>query len=307
MLEGEQYFMRQNRKPHIIGIIFVMPWILGFLIFQLYPILASLYYSLCEYSILRPPDFIGIDNYVQLFADEKFYLAIYNTLYICLISVPLNLVFSLLMALLLSLEVKGQHIYRTIFYIPSVVSVVASSVVWLWILNPEYGILNTALGYLGLPQPVWLADPVFTKPSLVMMGLWGSGGTMIIYLSAIKGVPQSLYEAADLDGAGAWRKFRNITIPAISTATLFQLITGLISGFQYFTQAFVLIGGSNNISAGGPQNSLLFYALYLYHQGFKWLKMGTASAMAWILFLLTALVTFVVFKTSLKWVYHETE
>lgn len=297
--------MKQEKKFFIIGLLFAMPWIIGFIIFSLYPILASLFYSLTEFNVLQPAKFVGLANYKELITDSKFYKSLYNTLYISVFGVPLNLLFSLAMAMLLSLEVKGQAIYRTIYYIPSVISVVASSVIWVWVLNPEYGILNTALGYLGLPQPVWLSDPVFTKPSLIMMGMWGSGGTMLIYLAAIKGVPQSYYEAADLDGAGAWKKFTHITLPAISPATLFQLIMGLIFSFQYFTQAYIFISGSNNgVQPGGPENSLLFYAIYLYQQGFSFLKMGVASAMAWILFIIIVAVTLVLFKTSLKWVYY---
>lgn len=298
--------MKQQKKFFIIGLMFAMPWIIGFLVLNLYPIIASFYYSLTEYSVLQPPKFVGLDNYKYLFIDnQRFYLALYNTAYICLFSVPLNLLFSLAMAMLLSLQVKGQSIYRTIYYLPSVISVVASSVIWVWVLNPDYGILNTILGFLHLPQPVWLADPVFTKPSLIMMGMWASGGTMLIYLAAIKGVPQSLYEAAELDGAGAWKKFRHITIPAISTATLFQLVMGIIYSFQYFTQAYIFINGSGNaIQEGGPENSMLFYAIQLFMEGFKFLKMGVASAMAWILFLIIVAVTYIVFKTSLKWVYY---
>lgn len=299
--------MKQQKKFFIIGLLFAMPWIIGFIIFSLYPIGASFVYSLSEYNIFQPPKFVGLDNFTALFHDSKFFLSLYNTLYICVFSVPANILFSLAMALLLSLEVKGQPVYRTIYYIPSVVSVVASSVLWVWVLNPEYGVLNTLLGYLNLPQPVWLQDPIFTKPSMILMGLWGSGGMMLIYLAAIKGVPQSLYEAADLDGAGAWKKFRHITIPAISPATLYQLITGLIAAFQYFTQAYIFISGTSNdtgAGGGGPQNSLLFYAVYLYHQGFTFLNMGIASAMAWLLFILIVIVSVIIFKTSLKWVYY---
>lgn len=298
--------MKQQKKFFKMGLLFAMPWIIGFLVFNLYPIMASFYYSLTEYNVLQPPKFVGLDNYKYLFNDNsRFNASLLNTLYICVFSVPLNLIFSLGMAMLLSMQVKGQSIYRTIYYLPSVISVVASSVVWVWVLNPEYGILNTVLGLFHLPQPVWLADPIFTKPALILMGMWASGGTMLIYLAAIKGVPQSLYEAADLDGAGAWKKFRHITIPAISTTTLFQLIMGLIYGFQYFTQAYVFISGSNNSTAdGGPENSLLFYAIQLYQEGFRFLNMGVASAMAWILFIFIVIVTYIVFKTSLKWVYY---
>jgi len=297
--------MEQKRKFFVTGALFASPWVIGFVIFSLYPIVASFYFSLTEYNVLQPAVFVGLNNYKELFTEAKFFKSLYNTLYMCVFGVPLNLVFALAMALLLNLEVKGQAIYRTIYYLPSVISVVASAVIWIWVLHPEYGLLNTTLGALGLPQPVWLADPVYTKPSLIMMGMWGSGGTMIIYLAALKGVPKSLYEAAELDGAGPWKKFTKITIPAISTATLFQLVIGLIHAFQYFTQAFIFIEGTNHATMpGGPENSLLFYAIYLYQQAFSYLKFGTASAMAWILFIIIVIVTVIVFRTSLKWVYY---
>ncbi|MDI3312030.1 MAG: sugar ABC transporter permease [Thermoanaerobacterium sp.] len=181
--------------------------------------------------------------------------------------------------------------------------IVASSILWVWILNPQYGILNMLLGFLHLPQPSWLVDPRFTKPSLIMMDTWRAGGMILIYLAALQGIPQTLYEAAEIDGAGPLAKFFNITIPAISPVTLFQLIMGLISSFQYFTQAFMFSSGTN-FQVGGPENSMLFYSLYLYQNAFIFLKMGYASAMAWILFVIVAIVTVIVFKTSLKWIYY---
>lgn len=300
-------FHKKESRNTIIGILFALPWIIGFLMFSLYPILASLVYSFTEYSLFQPPKFLGLANYITLFKDDKFYMALYNTFFIATIGLAVKLIYSLAMALLLNLNVKGMSIYRTIYYIPSIVPVVASSVLWIWILNPQYGLVDNFLKMIHMYQPAWCIDPRFTKPSLIMMDSWASGGTMIIFLSALQSVPQTLYEAADLDGANVWKKFLHITIPAISPVILFQVIMGLIYSFQYFTQAFMFSSGSSYSVTGGPENSLLFYALYIYQQAFSFLKMGYASAMAWILFIIVVLVSILVFKTSIKWVYYNEE
>ncbi len=296
-----------KKKMFIYGVLFCMPWIIGFLVFNLYPIVASAYYSFTDYNLFQSPKFIGLANYKELFRDEKFLLSLKNTIYITLIGVPIQLIYALLMAMLLNMKAKGQSIYRTLYYIPSIVPIVASSVLWIWILNPQYGLLNSFLGKLGMYQPAWTSDPRFTKPSLIMMDTWRSGGTMLIYLAALQGVPKSLYEAAEIDGAGRAKKFFSITLPAISPVILFQLIMGLINSFQYFTQAFMFSSGAAHQISGGPENSMLFYSLYIYQNAFSFLKMGYASAMAWILFLIVIAVTIVIFKTSLRWVYYDAE
>ncbi len=298
---------KKRNKAIMHGILFALPWIIGFLIFQLYPIIASAYYSFTEYSLLQPPKFIGLENYTALLKDEKFLISLKNTIYITVIGVPIQLLYALIMAMLLNMKVKGKSIYRTLYYIPSIVPIVASSVLWIWILNPQYGLLNSFLGKLGLYQPAWLTDPSLTKPSLIMMDVWRSGGTMLIYLAALQGVPRNLYEAAEIDGAGKLKRFFNITLPAISPVILFQLIMGLINSFQYFTQAFMFSSGAHLQISGGPENSLLFYSIYIYQNAFSFLKMGYASAMAWILFIIVLVVTLIVFKTSLKWVYYDAE
>ncbi|MFU0799818.1 MAG: sugar ABC transporter permease [Xylanivirga thermophila] len=297
----------QEKKFIRLGLLFAMPWMVGFILFQLYPILSSFFYSLTNYNFFKDPDFIGLKNYAELFKDTKFYLSLKNTFYMVLVGVPVKLIYSLFMAMLLNKEVKGQSIYRTVYYMPSIVPIVASSVLWLWILNPQYGILNNILGALHLPQPAWTVDPRYTKVSLVIMDTWRSGGTILIYLAALQGIPRSLYEAADIDGANGWSKFWEITIPSISPVTLFQLIMGLIGAFQYFTQAFIFSSGTQLQVSGGPENSLLFYSLYLYQNGFSFLKMGYASAMAWILFIIIIIISTTILKTSLKWVSYENE
>lgn len=229
-----------------------------------------------------------------------------NTLYMTVLGTPLCLVAGLLLAVLLNQKVRAMPIFRTFFYLPSIVPLVASSMLWLWILNPQYGLLNNILQKLGLYQPNWLTDPRFTKPALLIMGVWGVGSIMIIFLAALQDVPRTLYEAAEIDGANALKRFFYITLPGISPAIFFQLIMGIINNFQYFTQAYLMIGSSTggglNVVSGGAENSLLFYALYLYQNAFNLFKMGKASAMAWILFVVVAVVTAVVFKTQDRWV-----
>jgi multiple sugar transport system permease protein len=238
-----------------------------------------------------------------MFRDEKVWLSLYNTLFMAVFGLFPHLAFALAIALLLNRNVKGQSIYRTIYFLPTLVPVVAATLLWMWLLNAQYGLINELLGRIGLPQPVWLLDPLWTKPALIMMGFWGTGTTTIMYLAALQEVPKLYYEAADIDGANAWHKFRHITLPAISPMTLFHVIMGLIGALQLFTQGYVFTEG-NKQSMGGPENSLLFYAIYLYQTAFSFLKMGYASAMAWLLFLIVFLLTIIVFKTSAKWVYY---
>jgi multiple sugar transport system permease protein len=289
------------------GFLFALPWIIGFLVFSLYPICISIYYSMTNFNIFQSPTWVGLANYKELFADEKLYKSLFNTFYMVIIGTPVSLVAGLLLAVLLNQKIKGLSIFRTIFYLPSIVPIVASSLLWLWILNPQYGLLNGALKALGMNQPNWLMDPAYTKPALIIMGLWGVGNTMIIFLASLQDVPRSLYEAAQIDGANATHQFIKITLPCISPVIFFQLIMSIISYFQYFTQSYLLIGGSTGGSgtngvSGGAENSLLFYSLYLFHNAFGYFKMGKASAMAWILFIIVVAVTAVIFKTQDRWV-----
>lgn len=290
-----------------LGLMFASPWLVGFLVFQAYPILISAYYSLTDFNLFQAPRWVGLANYRLLFSDERFYKSLYNTLYMTVFGVPLSLLVALLCALALNMEVKGQPVYRALVYLPTVVPVVAATYLWRWLLNAQYGYVNQLLGLLGLPQPLWLDDATWTKPALILMGLWLVGGTTIIYLAALKEVPKVYYEAAALDGAGWWRRLWHITLPAISPVTLFQLIIGIIGSFQYFTQAFILGQERLNTPSGGPEDSLLMYGLYLFQNAFVYLKMGYASAMAWILFLITLGVTLIILASSRRWVYYEGE
>lgn len=298
--------MKLQKQRNLWGLFFALPWIIGFLVFSLYPIVTSMYYSLTEFNLFQDPLFVGFKNYAGLFHEAKFWKSLGNTFYMTLIGTPLNLVVGLIMAMLLNQKVKGMSVYRTIFYMPTIVPVVASSLLWIWMLNPQQGLINTFLRKIGLPTPNWLGDPKMTKPALLLMGIWGTGSIMIIFLAALQDVPRSLYEAAEIDGAGAIRRFFHITLPSISPVILFQLIMSVISNFQYFTQAYLMVNSGSasslNAASGGPENSLLFYALYLYQNAFVFFKMGKASAMAWILFVIVAVVTFILFKSQDKWV-----
>ncbi|BFH17857.1 sugar ABC transporter permease [Paenibacillus melissococcoides] len=297
---------KKERHYVYLGLAFASPWIIGFLVFTVYPFFGSLYFSLTDYDLFSPPRWVGLDNYKQIIADSGFYKSLGNTFFMAFISVPITLTCSLLIALLLNTKVKGINCYRTIFYLPSVIPIVASALLWTWMLNPDFGLINMVFRALGLPDPAWLLDPRYTKPSLILMSLWGSGAGALIFLAALQGVPKQYYEAAQVDGANWWHRFWRITVPALSPIILFQLIMGLIGAFQIFTESYILAGGKvdGGKSLGGPDQSLLFYAVNLYQEAFVYLKMGYASALAWILFLIVLLITFVLLKTSGRWVYY---
>jgi len=281
------------------GVLFALPWLIGFSVFFAYPILASLYFSFCNFDGVRPPQWIGLDNFSELFAQDGLFLkSLGNTLFMVAFGVPTSICFGLGIALLLNQKVKGQAIYRTIYYLPSITPVVATSILWLWLLNPQTGLVNLGLQSLGVSNPPgWLTDPAWAKPGLILMGVWGAGGGMVIYLAALQNVPAALYEAAALDGAGMISQFRNVTLPMITPVILFNLIMGLIGSFQYFTEAYVM-------THGGPEDATLFYSLHLFNKAFFDFRMGYASAMAWVLFVITLICAIVVFKSSIKWVYY---
>lgn len=300
---AKQTGKRANARRDLwLGLAFISPWLIGFLIFTLYPIIASAYYSFCEYRVLTPPRFVGFRNYVELFTDHDYFLpSLVNTAFMFL-ELPIAVMLSVGIALLLNQKVRGMAVFRTLYYLPSVVPTVASSILWLWLLNPQYGLVNKTLEFLHLPTTEWLQNPLWSKPAFIVLDLWMIGGGVVIYLAALQGVPTHLYEAADLDGANAWQKTVAITLPAISPVIFFNVILGMIGTFQYFTQAFLMTN-----PLGGPANSTLFYALYLFQNAFAYFRMGYACAMAWVLFLLTLTATMLVFRTSARWVYYETE
>ncbi|GIV76774.1 sugar ABC transporter permease [Litorilinea aerophila] len=297
----------RTRRQLWTGLAFISLWICGFFLFNLYPMLASLYYSFTEYHIKQPLVWIGSLNYVNLVRDPLFWRSLYNTGYMVVIGVPLSLIVSFICALLLNIKIPGQSIYRVIYFLPSIVPVVASTLLWLWILNPNSGLLNTLLAEVGIRGPNWTRDPFWAKPSLILLGLWGVGNTIIIYLAGLQDIPQTLMEAAELDGASWWQRLWKITIPLVSPITLFNLIIGVIATFQYFAQAYVLSAGISPVGSGlgAPLNSTLFYSVYLYQQGFVYLKMGYASAQAWILFVIILICTVLLLRSSEHWTYYE--
>lgn len=292
---------RRTRQNFWIGVLFLAPWFIGFILFTFYPLAASFVYSFSEYHSRKPLIWVGLDNYKTMFADKLFWISLWNTLYMVIFAVPITLLTSFLCAVLLNLKVNGQSIYRVIYFLPSIVPTVASTLLWLWILNPQAGVMNTLLGHIGIQGPNWLSDPTWSKPSLILLGMWGMGGTIIIYLSGLQDVPTSLLEAAELDGANWWQRLRYITIPMVSPITLFNLITGMIFMFQYFAQAYVFRGTQG---LGSPLNSTLFYSVYLFQAGFQYLKIGYASAMAWVLFLIILGCTILMLKVSERFTYY---
>lgn len=298
---------KRTRRQFFTGLAFISLWVFGFFAFTLYPMLASLYYSFTEYHIRQPNIWVGVQNYLTLARDPLFWRSLYNTAYMVVIAVPLSLLVSFICALLLNIKVRGQSIYRVIYFLPSIVPVVASTLLWLWILNPTSGILNSMLAEIGIRGPNWTNDPLWAKPSLILLGLWGVGNTIIIYLAGLQDIPQQLIEAAQLDGANWWQRLWAVTIPLVSPITLFNLIIGVIATFQYFAQAYVLGAGvsTSGVRLGAPLNSTLFYSVYLYQQGFVYLKMGIASAQAWILFLIIMVCTIMLLRSSEHWTYYE--
>ncbi|MHB0877953.1 MAG: carbohydrate ABC transporter permease [Anaerolineae bacterium] len=277
----------------------VTPWIIGFLALTLVPMASSVYLSMTQYDVLSPPQWVGLDNFRTMFTeDPRYWVALLNTVYYSLFSVPLSMCLALAIALLLNQGLPGQNIFRTIFYMPSVVSGVGLSLLWLYLFDPSVGLINLALDLVGIRGPAWLQNPAWSKPALILMSMWGIGGQMVIFLAGLQGVPNELYEAAQVDGANWFSKFVRVTLPLITPTILFTLIMGIIGSFQVFTQAYVM-------TKGGPVNSTLFYVLYVYTSAFRFHEMGYASAMAWILFFIILGLTLVQFRLSRRWVYYE--
>jgi len=290
---------RLTRNEALWGYIFIAPWLIGFLVFKLAPMLASAYFSLTDYAIIAAPKFLGLSNYVKMFTnDPSFWDALKVTMVYAALSVPLGLICALVLALLMNQKLPGITVWRTVFYLPSVVAGVAIAMLWVWIFHSEFGLLNMGLRALGIEGPAWLADPDWVLIALVIMSLWGVGGNMIINLAGLQGIPYELYEAAEIDGANRWHCFWSVTLPMLTPVLFFTLITGIIETFQYFTNAFVMTNG-------GPGRATLFYNLYLYRNAFAFYKLGYASALAWVMFLIILAFTILIFKSSPYWVYYE--
>jgi multiple sugar transport system permease protein len=287
----------QSFGPELKGLLFISPWIVGLLWFYLYPFIASLYYSFHNATAFGSGAFIGFRNYEVMVRDPLFWKSLANTIYFTSGSLGLGTLLALSLALLLPKNVRGATVYRTIFYLPTVVPFTAISVIWIWILHPQYGLLNHLLERLGMEGPGWLSDPTWAMPGLVLVSAWSIGNMMVIYLAAMMEIPAELYEAAKLDGASAWQRLIRITIPMLTPVILFNFIIGLINGFQYFVQPYVMTNG-------GPADATLVYSLYLYRNAFQFFRMGYASAMGWILFLLILAVTAILLRSARKWVHY---
>jgi len=285
-----------------IGYTFLSPWVIGFLVFGLYPIGMSLYYSVSRYDVLRVPQYIGLENYTTLLFDDPYFgLSIWNTLVYTALRIPLAIGGSLILAILANQALKGIKLFRTIFFLPSIITGVVLSVIWLWMFNPQFGLVNTALGWFGIPGPLWLQSTDWSKPGLALMGLWSIGGArMIVFLAALQGIPDQLYEAVDIDGGGVWARFKHVTLPMLSPVIFLWTVLEVIFSLQVFTEAYVM-------TKGGPLNSTLFYNLQLYFKAFDDYEMGYASAMAWILLVITLVITLFQFWMGKKWVHYTGE
>ena len=280
------------------GLLFASPWVLGFLAFTAYPMVASLYYSLTSYDVLRPPRFIGLENFrFMLFSDSLFRIVLGNTVWFVVVGVPSGLVIAFLLANLLNTDMKARPVFRTIFYLPAILPAVASAEVWRWVYNPRYGLINSVLKSWGLATIPWLSSPALAKPSLVIIHCWAQGTAIVIFLAALQDVPRTLYDAAVVDGANGWNRFWHVTVPMCTPSILFVAITGLIGMFQYFTLGWLL-------TQGGPNNATEFYSMYLYRNAFRYFKMGYASALAWGLFVIVVSCTIALMRSSARWVYY---
>jgi multiple sugar transport system permease protein len=304
-------FLRPAVREEITGWLFASPWIIGFLIFTAAPMIFSIYASFTDYNITTPPKWVGLLNYQRLFKDPFFFKSLGNTFWMVIVKTPLVLIVSLALAVLLAMDVPFGRFFRTVFYLPNVLAGVAAVFLWRWILAPD-GLFNQALGVLGLSGPAWFSDPNWTKPGLVLMGMWWIGSGVLIYLAGLKGIPKELYEAGAIDGAVGWSQFRHITLPLLSPTIFFQVVTGIIGTFQIFTTAFIIAQNNGNTDPFFASQSLLFYVLYLYYRAFGKIgpagfQMGYASALAWILFVIIMAFTLFQLWLSRRWVYYESE
>lgn len=287
-------------KKARMGVLFTLPWILGLLIFYAYPLIASIYYSFTSYSVLNPGEFVGLENYRTLMKDDLFWKSIANTLIFTAMSVPINIILGIFIALLLNVKIKGIGVYRTIFFILTLVPVVATATVWRWLLNSNYGLFNSILAKFGIDPVPWLASAKWSKISLVMIAAWGIGQAIIINLGGLQDISPEYYEAASIDGANTWQKVKCITMPLLTPVIFYNVVMGVINSLQTFTLPYAMTNGE-----GSPTHSLTFYVMHLYNNAFGYMKMGYASAMAWILFLIILVLTLVIFGTSKKWVHYQ--
>lgn len=297
------------REEALWGWLLQIPNIVGLTVFAAGPLIASFVMIFMNWEIITPPTFAGLDNFNQLISDPLFIKSLWNTVYITVISVPLSMALGLLLALALNQTLRGIALYRVIFFLPSQMPAVANAILWLWLFNPDYGLVNWFLGLFHIPSSTWVQDPVMAKPALIIMSIWGIGAGMIIYLAGLQNVPQELHEAAAIDGAGIWRRFLNVTLPLLTPVIFFSLIIGIINTMQSgFTTTYLFTGaqaGNGSTDSGGPDNALLLLFLYIYHQAFVDFNMGYASLVAWVLCLIILTLTLINFKLAGRWVYYE--
>lgn len=297
---GHKKVMGIEKHKARTGLLFTLPWIIGLLVFYAYPLLSSMYYSFTSYSVLNPGKFVGLANYKALLSDDVFWKSIGNTLFFTAFSVPINLVLGIVIALLLNRSLRGIGLYRTIFFIPTLVPVVATATVWRWLMNSQNGLFNSFLSVFGLGPVPWLASERWSKISLVIIATWGIGQAIIINLGGLQDISPECYEAAEVDGASPLQKTVRITLPLLTPVIFYNLIMGIINALQVFTLPYTLTYGE-----GGPANSMVFYVMHLYNNAFGYMKMGYASAMAWILFMIILVLTILVFRSSKKWVHYQ--
>ena len=282
------------------GLLFASPWLLGILMFWIYPTLASAYYSFTKFNAVQTPRWIGLRNYIELFTqDEDFWMAVYNTFYFAAVSIPLAVVIAFGLAMMLNAKIRFQVVYRTIYFLPTLVPEVALALVWIYLFTPATGLVNVPFDWLGLRGPCWLTCEAWARPTIVLLALWIIGQQVVLYLAGLQDVPQDLYDAADVDGANFWHKFRHVTVPIMTPVVFFHLVTSVIGALQFFAIPFIMTGGT-----GFPGGSTLFYSIYLYKSAFHYFNMGYASAMAWLLFMVTLAITLVIFRSARLWVFY---
>ena len=293
-------------REAIDGYLFILPWLIGFVLFTAFPMGFSMVLTFMDWDLLSDPSWVGFANWDRLLQDNLVGISLINTAYYTFVSVPAGLIVALSAAMLLNANVRGLSFFRTAFYLPTVIPAVASAILWMWMFNPTSGLLNMGLQALGLPRLQWVWDPITSKPSLILMSLWTTGNVIIIFLSGLQAVPTQLYEAAKIDGAGAWRQFRHVTLPMISPSLLYNLIMGIIGSFQVFTNAFLMTGNaSTGQPPGGPLNSTLFTVLYVYRVAFEQFNYGYGSNIAWALFVVILVFTLAQWRLSSRWVFYE--
>jgi len=292
-----------QQRERLAALAFISPWIIGFLVFTAGPMVASLVLSFTNYDVINPPKWVGLANYQRLIDDPRIELSLYNSFFYAALHVPLMMIVAMALALILNQVGRAAGFFRTVFYLPSVTPAVAVGTLWLWLLNPRVGLINRALALIGIDGPGWTTDPAWIKPGIVLMSLWSVGNTVILYLAALKNVPIELHEAAKIDGANPLQRFRHVTVPMISGTIFFTLIVNIISSLQVFTEVYTMFFG--NMRSGTASSAGLFYNIYLFRQAFEFFRMGYASAMAWLLFIIIMILTFIQLRVSKRWVYYE--